>query len=397
MNPNRRINEYPVYQTSQDRGYMPRTESYPPRRYEDQYYPESNSYSVREQMSRAPEVDYRYYQQDMNMYSQPSNVYQDNYGEEIQEPDYPNDYDVYYQRPVAHRIPERYIAESYPEYEQPKRYVSPTIQRNHTSPDVYSRPTYVQREHVSIPEAPNKDETPSVANLINGKEKRVVVMIRNIPNRYKEDDLKRVLDLTAKNMYKIIHLPYDAKTKKNLGYAFIRFYSTQALSTTMIARHGNLWPNSNSLKKCMFYYAQFQNKCDEEAYIHERELVCHSSTPSTMVTTSTSTTATATTTATSHSATPSPASHISSPPLHHTSLSPSSQPPNPANIQGLPAHNSYPRVATNYSPYGTISSSMDSIRIPTYPTRSLLNGNTVQSMNGSNMNSVPSSSYYYRL
>lgn len=37
------------------------------------------------------------------------------------------------------------------------------------------------------------------------------------------------------DLYKVIHLPYDTHTKKNLGYAFIRFFTPKALSNTMIA------------------------------------------------------------------------------------------------------------------------------------------------------------------
>lgn len=119
-------------------------------------------------------------------------------------------------------------------------------------------------------EEPSKNEIPSILNLMNGLEKRVVVMIRNIPNRFREEDLKVILDMSSKDLYKVIHLPYDTHTKKNLGYAFIRFFTPKALSNTMIARHGKTWPFSNSKKKCMFYFAQFQNKYEEEAYLHNR-------------------------------------------------------------------------------------------------------------------------------
>lgn len=103
-------------------------------------------------------------------------------------------------------------------------------------------------------------EVPIIEDLYSGKEKRTVVMIRNIPNRYKVADLEEIFNLTAKNNFKIIYLPQDNKTLKNLGYAFIRFFTTTALADTMVARHGQLWPNSKSVKKCLFYFAHLQKK-----------------------------------------------------------------------------------------------------------------------------------------
>ncbi|KAK8814157.1 hypothetical protein WA158_008019 [Blastocystis sp. Blastoise] len=127
----------------------------------------------------------------------------------------------------------------------------------------YKEPEAYPSNYVSKMDEPRKCDIPVIQDLLNGTEKRTVVMIRNIPNRYKNVDLQTVFDTTAKNLYKIIYLPQDAKTTKNLGYAFIRFYTTTALADTMMVRQGQRWPNSNSQKRCMFYFAQFQEKKTE--------------------------------------------------------------------------------------------------------------------------------------
>ena len=66
-----------------------------------------------------------------------------------------------------------------------------------------SRLSAIAAEKPAALEEPSKNEIPSILNLMNGLEKRVVVMIRNIPNRFREEDLKVILDMSSKGIWRL--------------------------------------------------------------------------------------------------------------------------------------------------------------------------------------------------
>ena len=89
-----------------------------------------------------------------------------------------------------------------------------------------------------------------VRSVINGQNKRLTVMLRNVPNRYTPADLKRVLDafiysdihlfFSFLEKYQIVTFPNDVKTHRNLGYAFISLSDNSSLLT--LYRHvGNVF------------------------------------------------------------------------------------------------------------------------------------------------------------
>ncbi|KAK8822462.1 hypothetical protein WA577_005625, partial [Blastocystis sp. JDR] len=89
-----------------------------------------------------------------------------------------------------------------------------------------------------------------VESVRNNKNKRLTVMIRNIPNRYSADDLSSVLDSYIANCYSIVSFPKDDFTNRNLGYAFITLTCNQALYRLIENMQDKPWPNSKSVKHC---------------------------------------------------------------------------------------------------------------------------------------------------
>ena len=58
-----------------------------------------------------------------------------------------------------------------------------------------------------------------------GIEKRTTIMIRNIPNRYNQESLLRVIDVKFKGMYDFVYLPMDFKVFYINNLKFIHKYS----------------------------------------------------------------------------------------------------------------------------------------------------------------------------
>jgi hypothetical protein len=55
------------------------------------------------------------------------------------------------------------------------------------------------------------------------EEKRTTIMVRNIPNKFKQMQLLDMINLNHKGKYDYFYLPMDLKTQCNVGYAFINF------------------------------------------------------------------------------------------------------------------------------------------------------------------------------
>lgn len=55
----------------------------------------------------------------------------------------------------------------------------------------------------------------NIHNILNGKDKRTSLMIRNIPNKYTQIMLTQELDEKHKGLYDIIYLPIDPKNRCN--------------------------------------------------------------------------------------------------------------------------------------------------------------------------------------
>lgn len=89
---------------------------------------------------------------------------------------------------------------------------------------------------------------------------RKTIMIKNIPNKYNQKMLLKVLDGNYSGMYDFFYLPIDFRNKCNLGYAFVNFRDSRDAADFYQEFHNHKWSNFNSKKVCEVTYARVQGK-----------------------------------------------------------------------------------------------------------------------------------------
>lgn len=65
-----------------------------------------------------------------------------------------------------------------------------------------------------------------IAKVDAGEDTRTYIMLRNLPNRYRLDQVSAVLERAVGDNFTIVSMPVDPQTSRNLGYCFVQFTST---------------------------------------------------------------------------------------------------------------------------------------------------------------------------
>ena len=102
-------------------------------------------------------------------------------------------------------------------------------------------------------------------DIINGKDTRTTVMIRNIPIRYTDKMLINELE-EFKNKFDCIYLPYDYEKKGNKGYGFINFIHPYHILLFHEKFQHKTWTYFESKKICELNAANFQGRSDIEKH-----------------------------------------------------------------------------------------------------------------------------------
>jgi hypothetical protein len=98
--------------------------------------------------------------------------------------------------------------------------------------------------------------------IIQGKDKRTTLMIKNIPNKYTINTFLDEINVEFKNKYDLFYLPIDYGNKCNLGFAFINFVDSFHIINFYDLYRGKKWKRFNSEKTCELLYAKIQGKKD---------------------------------------------------------------------------------------------------------------------------------------
>ena len=117
-----------------------------------------------------------------------------------------------------------------------------------------------------IPDSEKAKNIINLPNILQYKDPRTTLMIKNIPNKYTISSFLEEIDGNFKGTYDIFYLPIDYVNKCNLGFAFINFIEPFHIILFYELYRGKKWRKFNSEKKCELLYAKFQGR---------KELISH--------------------------------------------------------------------------------------------------------------------------
>lgn len=114
----------------------------------------------------------------------------------------------------------------------------------------------------NIPKSPSDPNyyTINIEDIINGKDKRTTIMIRNIPNKYKAQSFREEINKFFFHTYDIFYLPIDYVKRSNLGYCFINFLNPLYIILFYDLYFRKKWENYNGDKICDLSYAKYQGR-----------------------------------------------------------------------------------------------------------------------------------------
>lgn len=69
----------------------------------------------------------------------------------------------------------------------------------------------------------------NIADVRSGKDTRLTLMIRNIPNSFTQDHMLELLDEFVRDEYDFFYMPVDFRTNCNLGFGYVSMISTASV------------------------------------------------------------------------------------------------------------------------------------------------------------------------
>ena len=117
-----------------------------------------------------------------------------------------------------------------------------------------------------LPDSEKKKNIINIIDILQNKDTRTTLMIKNIPNKYTISTFLDEIGYYFKDTYDIFYLPIDYINKCNLGFAFINFVEPFHIILFYELYRGKKWKKFNSDKICELLYAKYQGK---------KELITH--------------------------------------------------------------------------------------------------------------------------
>ncbi len=98
----------------------------------------------------------------------------------------------------------------------------------------------------------------NIQDIINEKDTRTTLMIKNIPSYITQVEVLEKINLNHKDIYNFFYLPIDFTKKSNAGYAFINFKSAKMIINFFLEFNGKPWGFKDSNKIAYVSYARIQ-------------------------------------------------------------------------------------------------------------------------------------------
>ncbi|KAG9246370.1 RNA recognition motif 2-domain-containing protein [Calycina marina] len=162
-----------------------------------------------------------------------------------------------YQGP--NRDAEPYQSRGYAPYHGSEFSMSPSGQ------DQFDRPFNRRQNAVKVPGRPRNNNTAAsnhnyvdVDKILDGMDVRTTVMLRNIPNKLSQAQLKEIVDDSSACKYDFMYLRIDFSNDCNVGYAFINFTDPLDIIDFVRTRSGQKWYKSDKVAEVS--YATIQGK-----------------------------------------------------------------------------------------------------------------------------------------
>ena len=111
-----------------------------------------------------------------------------------------------------------------------------------------------------IPDSEKEKNKINILDIIQCKDLRTTLMIKNIPNKYTISSFLEEINVNFKDTYDIFYLPIDYINKCNLGFAFINFVEPLHIILFYELYKGKKWKRFNSDKICELLYGKYQGK-----------------------------------------------------------------------------------------------------------------------------------------
>ena len=127
----------------------------------------------------------------------------------------------------------------------------------HTFPSDINKNKYTGIKQRNTPIEERAKYVINLEKIINEKDQRTTLMIKNIPRNIMQSFLMEIINKKFNGLFNFFYLPIDFIKKENAGYAFINFKNSKNIVDFYIEFNEKPWPFFQN-RKCFISYARIQ-------------------------------------------------------------------------------------------------------------------------------------------